>query len=119
MGSSKVFEHGYQIEQFVIVSIREPAADRNGVLWVEDVGSGRVVDDDGFSKISSDLRQILCFIRISLLDRVREKMSTYLDVIALMVIATLTEQAMVNHAMNVQLIEQWIAILERVSGRRW
>lgn len=54
--ASKVFEDGYQIEEFIIVGVREPAADRDGVLWVEDVGSGRVVDDDGILEITTDLR---------------------------------------------------------------
>lgn len=37
------------------MSIREPAADWNGVLGMEDVGGGGVVDDDGFFKVSANL----------------------------------------------------------------
>ena len=55
MAASEVFEDGYQIEEFVIVRVREPAADRDGVLRVEDVRRGRVVDDDGVLEIATDL----------------------------------------------------------------
>lgn len=43
--------------------VGEPAADGDGVLGVEDVGCGRVVDDDCFSEIATDLREVL---RVSL-----------------------------------------------------
>lgn len=39
--------------------IREPAADGNGVLRVEDVGRRRVVDDDRFLEVTSDLGKVL------------------------------------------------------------
>lgn len=32
---SQVLEHRYQIEQLIIVRIRKPTADGDGVLWVE------------------------------------------------------------------------------------
>ena len=60
LSSGEVLEDGYQIEKFVIVSIREPAADWDGVLGVEDVGRRRVVDDDGLFEVSANLRQVLC-----------------------------------------------------------
>lgn len=57
--ASKVFEYGYQVEEFVIVGVREPAADRDGMLRVEDVRGGRVVDNDSVLEIATDLREIL------------------------------------------------------------
>lgn len=39
--------------------VREPAADGYRVLRVEDVGSRRVVNDDGFPKVTANLRKIL------------------------------------------------------------
>lgn len=57
--ASKVFEDGYQIEEFVIVGIREPAADRDGVLRVEDIRGWRVVDNDSVLQVTADLRKIL------------------------------------------------------------
>lgn len=39
--------------------IREPAADRDGVLGMEDIRRGRIVDDDGFFEVAADLRQVL------------------------------------------------------------
>jgi len=29
------------------------------VLWVEDVGRGRIIDDDCFSKVAADLGEVL------------------------------------------------------------
>jgi hypothetical protein len=57
--ASEVFEDGYQIEEFVIVRVREPAADRDGVLRVEDVRRGRVVDNNSVLQVTADLREIL------------------------------------------------------------
>ncbi len=81
--------------------IREPAADGNGVLGVEDVGCGRVVDDDGVFQIPPDLRQVL-------------------DVVALVVVAALAEQPVVDNLVDVQLVQQGIAILEKLRlGTGW
>ena len=41
------------------MSIREPAADRNGVLWMENVRGRRVVDDYGLPEITTDLGKVL------------------------------------------------------------
>jgi len=67
------------------VGVREPAADRDGVLWVEDVGGGGVVDDDCFAEVAADLGEIL-------------------DVIALMVITTFSEKPVVHYAVYIKLI---------------
>lgn len=39
--------------------IREPTADGNSVLWVEDVRGGRVIDDDSILEIPTNLGEIL------------------------------------------------------------
>lgn len=57
--ASEVLEHWYQVEEFVVVCVREPAADGNGVLRMEDVGSGRIVDDDGVLQVATYLGKIL------------------------------------------------------------
>lgn len=81
------------------MSIREPAADRHRVLWVEDVRCRGVVDDDGILQISTDLRKILYLIRH---DRDQESSSsTYLDVISLMVVTALSEKPMMYNAMDI------------------
>ena len=78
--------------------VREPTADWHGVLWVEYVGCWRVVDDDGIFQIASNLRQIL-------------------NIVALMVIATLPEKAMMDNFMNIQLIQKGISVLQHcISG---
>jgi hypothetical protein len=59
LGAGEVLEDGYQVEQLIVVSIREPAADWDGVLGMEDVRCRRVVDNDGVLQIPADLRQVL------------------------------------------------------------
>lgn len=85
LGASQILENGNQVQQFVVMSVREPAADRNGVLRVEYVRGRRVVDDDGIFQITSDLGQIL-------------------DVIALVVVAAFAEQSMVDDIVNIKLV---------------
>jgi hypothetical protein len=41
------------------VCVREPAADGDGMLRVEDVRGRRVVDDDGVLEITANLREVL------------------------------------------------------------
>ena len=72
--------------------IRKPAADGHGVLGVEDVGGGRVVDDDGILQVTSDLRQVL-------------------DVVSLVVVAAFAEQAVVDNLVDVELVQEGVAIL--------
>jgi len=64
------------------VSIREPAADWYGMLRVKDVGCRRVVDDDGFSQVTTNLREIFY-------------------VVSLMVVATVAEKSMVHNVVDV------------------
>jgi len=40
------------------MSIGKPTADRDSMLWVEDIRCWRVVDDDCFSEIAANLRQV-------------------------------------------------------------
>ena len=46
----------------------------------------------------------------------RGRWSTYLYIIALVVVTTLSEQAVVNDVVYVQLVEKWVSILERLSA---
>ena len=64
------------------MSIGEPTADRNGVLGVENVGCWGIVDDDGFSKISTDLGKIF-------------------DVVSLVIVATFPEETVMHDVMDV------------------
>lgn len=66
--------------------VREPTADGHGMLGVEDVGCGRVINDDGVLEVTSDLRQVL-------------------DVVSLVVVAALSEKTVVYHLVYVELIE--------------
>jgi hypothetical protein len=62
--------------------IREPTTDRYGVLRVEDVRCWRIVDDDSFSEISSNLGKVF-------------------NVISLVVVTTFTEEAVVNDVVDI------------------
>lgn len=55
----EILEHRYQVEEFVVVCVREPAADGDGVLRMEDVRGRRVVDDDGVLEVAANLRKVL------------------------------------------------------------
>lgn len=90
--ASQVLEDWDEIKQLVVVSVREPAADGNGVLRMEDVRGRRVVDDDGVLEVAANLRQIL-------------------DIVALVVVATLSEQPVVDNLVDVQLVKERVAVL--------
>lgn len=68
------------------MSVREPTADWDSMLWVKYIGGWRVVDDDGVFEVPPDLGQIF-------------------HVVALMVVAALSKQSVVDHFVNVQLIQ--------------
>ncbi len=48
-----------EISQLGVMWIVEPCRYRNGVVGVEDVGSGRVVDDDAGMHLSAELGEVL------------------------------------------------------------
>lgn len=62
------------------------------MLWVENIGGGRVVDDNGVFQVSPNFRKVL-------------------DIVAAVVMAALPEKTVVHDAVNVELIQQWVAIL--------
>jgi hypothetical protein len=68
------------------VRIGKPTADRDGVLGVEDVRSRRVVNDNGILEVSPNLGQIL-------------------DVVALVVVATLSEEPVVYNLVDIKLVK--------------
>ena len=92
LSPSKILEHRNEVEQFIVVGVREPAADGYHMLRVEDVGRRGVVDDDRVAQVTANLREVF-------------------DIVALVVVATLSEQPMVDHIMNVKLVQQWVTIL--------
>lgn len=50
-------------------------------------------------------------------DRTRERGKTNLDIVPLMVVATLTEQPMVHHIVDVQLVQQRVTVLGNRCGK--
>ena len=91
-GASQVLEDRDQIEQFIVVRVREPTTDWHGVLGVENVGCRRVVDDYCVFEVAPNLGQILY-------------------IVPLVVVATLAEQSVVDNLVDVQLIEERVTIL--------
>ena len=73
------------------MGVAEPAADGHGVLGMEDVARGAVVDDDGFSQVATHHAEIL-------------------HVVALVVVAAFSEESVMYHVVDVQLIEQRVAV---------
>lgn len=86
--------------------IVEPGRYRHSIVGVEDVRCGRVVDDDAVFHLSAQLRQVLVVSYCTFSLRM-----TYLDVIALVVVATLSEQTMSNDSASVEHVEYGIGIL--------
>ena len=58
LAGGQVLEHGDEVEELVVVGVGEPAADGHGVLRVEDVRGGRVVDYDGLAQVAADLGEV-------------------------------------------------------------
>lgn len=48
---------------------------------------------------------------VSLFSIIKERGKAHLDVVPLVVITTLSEEAMMNHVVNIQLIKQRVTIL--------
>lgn len=72
------------------MGVGEPAADGYSVLRVKNVGRGRIVNYDCFSKVTADLREILDkFSNWSSEEKIPVKAN--LDVVALMVVAAFAE----------------------------
>lgn len=69
------------------------------MLGVEDVGCGRVVDDDGVFEVPSDLGEVF-------------------DVVSLVVVAGFTEESVVYHFVDIKLVQERVAVLSRVGQFR-
>lgn len=95
------------------MGIRKPAADRNGMLRMEDVRGWRIVDDDGLLEIAANLGEVLFRLERGI-DTALDQ--TCLDVVALVVVAALSEEAVMDGTVNVQLIEKRVAVLEDLSS---
>lgn len=53
--SGEVCKEGAKIGQFTIVGIAEPSGHRDGVIRVEDVRGGWIVNDDGVLDVTTEL----------------------------------------------------------------
>ena len=66
------------------------------MLRMENIAGRRIVDDDGFVEVSSDLAQIF-------------------HIVALMVVTALSKQSVMHGVVNIQLIKQRVAVLRHRS----
>jgi len=57
--TGQVFQYWNEIEELIVVCVGKPAADWNGMLWVEDVRGWRIVNDDRVFQVTADLRKVL------------------------------------------------------------
>lgn len=87
----EVFQHGDEVQKLIVVRVAEPAANRDSVLGVENVARGRIVDDDGLAEVSADLAEVF-------------------DIVALVVVAAFAEQPVVDDVVDVELIENRVAV---------
>ena len=72
----KVSKEGYQVCEFGIMRIIEPGRDGDGIIRVENVRGGRVVQNDGVSDGAAKLRKILYpWLRKRLTEIIKQKMS--------------------------------------------
>lgn len=56
---SQALQHGNQVEKFVIMGVIEPTGDGNSVVWVVEIGGGRVVDNDGLLDVATNVEEVL------------------------------------------------------------
>jgi hypothetical protein len=92
---SQVLENRDEVEELVVVGIREPTADWHGMLGVENVGCRRVVDNDCLLEVATNLRKVL-------------------HIVSLVIVTTLAEQSMVDDLVDIQLIQKRVSILRHV-----
>jgi hypothetical protein len=101
------------------VRVVEPGGYWNGVVRMEDVRGRRVVDDDGLRHLAAELGQILRIVQrvISMgMSFSLELRLAYLNIIASVIVATLSEQPVLDDLVYVQNIENRIGVLFR-SGK--
>lgn len=79
------------------MGVAEPGRDRHGVLRMEHVGGGGVVDDDQVFERTAHLRQVL-------------------DVVAVVVVARLSEQSVVDHLVHIEDVQQGVTVAGHGRG---
>jgi len=102
--NAQVREEGAEVSELRIVWVVEPRGYRHRIVRVEDVGRRRVIDDDGVCYRTAELREILSvekgkFRCAPLAPGITD---TDLDVVATMVVAALSEEAMGNRSIWVK-----------------
>lgn len=86
-----------QVQQLSVCHVIKPRLHGHGILWVEDVRGGRVVQNEGFPQVPSQAAEVL-------------------DIAALMEHAGLTEEAGPEHPTPVQQISHRVGILGQAGS---
>jgi hypothetical protein len=108
----------------------EPRRDGHGVVDVENIRSWRVVDDDALRHWPAELREILrsekgsgsalrlgaTVLRQAVGSRMPIECSTHLHIVALVVVAALAEQTVLNDSVDVELVEDGVGVLGEGGG---
>jgi len=104
----------------------EPGRDGNGVVDVENIGSRRVVDDDALRHWPAELGEILRsdegsgsvsnFHLQAAEKEERIERRTHLHIVALVVVAALAEQTVLNDSVDVELVEDGVGVLGEGGG---
>jgi hypothetical protein len=107
----QIGEEPNEVCQFGVERVVEPRSDWDGVIGIEEIRGGRIVENDARVQRTSEHRQVLG----SLLASVKElyTVPTDLDIVSSVIIATFSEQSMCDCLVHVNLVENWIGVLER------
>ena len=89
---SQVDKERAKVRQLGVVRVVEPCRDWHGVVRMENVRSGRVVEDDAPFHVSTELRKVF-------------------DVIALVIVTALSEESVSHNAIRIQHVEYRVGIL--------
>lgn len=105
-----------EISQLGVVGVVEPSRNGNRIRRVEDVRSWRVVDDDATLHVSAQLRKVL--VRAVSMGSLQVlSFCAHLDVVSLVVVATLPEQSVSDNSRRVQHIQHRIGVLDPPVSR--
>ena len=95
----------------------EPRRDWDGVVRVEYVGRGRVVEDDRVGDGAAQLREVLQKVRdrsdrvSGMISRWKMEEIAYLDVVPAVVVAALAEQSVGDGLCGIKSVEDGVGVL--------
>ena len=91
----------------------KPSRDGYSIVRVENIRGGRVVDDDTIFHLSTELREVLSVSEI-----LQIAQWTNLDVVALVVVAALTEQSVSYDTTSIEHVKHGVGVLSISTAYR-